>query len=620
MHGAELEVFDGVAFSKTGDTFVTVWKASARLHRSRWLYDLTDSLLPQSAGVVALLVVLPTSEPPDRATRIENSVRLRRLRPSLRRLVTVVPGDSFRMSIIRSVVRGMALSGGIARVHTVQATLERGVMEMRKSASGVTPSFDDIRRMITEQYEALDVDLDPWLADAGLDSSSRLPSRASGAMPSVSGIIECARADQAVPAVDIEPAVANAGALGERTIIPASPLRLPVPAPAAKPRFVRVRPADRGRLGVRRRPEVVSGPSSSPPPERDGQLPPTLGGRYRPVRLMGRGGTGSVYEVEHLHTGQRFALKLISERTFANEQALERFRREARVCAGIRCENVVRVIDADVATELHGAPYLVMDLLEGADLGRLCGDEPQPPERVVRWLRQVACALDQAHAAGVVHRDLKPENVFVTQKSDGSATVRVLDFGFAKSAVAAVGETASGEMLGTPRFMAPEQADPHGGRVTASCDLFALGLLAHKLLTGRHYWQSQLLVPLVREICFEPMPAPSERGSTRGASFDAWFARACDRDPARRFRSAGEQIEALSAALGTVVASGEPGVSPSLVARRMSDPRSRRRARLLRLAVAAMVLLTGAWLARAHSARGNRDVAGTAAGSPRATP
>src|SRR5579864_2689413 len=135
MDGAVQEVFDGVAFSKIGDTFVTVWRDSARLHRSRWLYDLVDTLLPQPGGVVALLVVLPTSEPPDRASRVENSVRLRRLRPSLRRLVTVVPGDSFRMSIIRSVVRGMALSGGIAGVHTVKATLERGVMEMRKSAS-----------------------------------------------------------------------------------------------------------------------------------------------------------------------------------------------------------------------------------------------------------------------------------------------------------------------------------------------------------------------------------------------------------------------------------------------------------------------------------------------------
>jgi serine/threonine-protein kinase len=280
-------------------------------------------------------------------------------------------------------------------------------------------------------------------------------------------------------------------------------------------------------------------------------LPPLIGGRYRPLRLLGRGGMGTVYEVEHSHTGEHFALKVLDHRTLAGELALERFRREARVWARIRSEHVVRVIDADVAPQLGGAPYLVMELLEGDSLGRLCGDTPQPPERVIDWLRQTARALDKAHALGIVHRDLKPENLFLCRRDDGTSMIlKVLDFGIAKVALDGGASTASGEILGTPLFMAPEQADLQAGQITPQADLFALGIIAHKLLTGRHYWQHRQFVLLVREICLQPMPPPSERRSSLGTAFDGWFAQACHRDPARRFKSAEEQVEALAVALG----------------------------------------------------------------------
>ncbi len=254
-------------------------------------------------------------------------------------------------------------------------------------------------------------------------------------------------------------------------------------------------------------------------------LPPLIGGRYRPVRLLGKGGMGAVYEVEHLHTGQRFALKVITPQPGAS---VERFKREARAASRIRSDHIVQVTDADVAPELGGAPFLVMELLEGSDLEGVTGKNPAAPEDVMDWLRQVARALAKAHDAGIVHRDLKPENLFLTTREDGSPLVKILDFGIAKFVAEGSTLTQSGGILGTPAYMAPEQTDSHGPAVTQRADLYAIGLIAFKLLTGRMYWRTGSLAQLLAQILAEPMPAASERGSTLGAPFDEWFRRACD--------------------------------------------------------------------------------------------
>src|SRR5580692_2233456 len=159
------------------------------------------------------------------------------------------------------------------------------------------------------------------------------------------------------------------------------------------------------------------------------ELPPEIGGRYRPIRIIGRGGMGVVYEVEHIHTGQRLALKVLTRQPGAS---VERFKREARATSRIQSDHIVRITDADVAPELGGAPFLVMELLDGMDLDQATEDKPARPEDVVDWLRQVARALTKAHDAGIVHRDLKPENLFLTRREDGSPLVKVLDFGIAK--------------------------------------------------------------------------------------------------------------------------------------------------------------------------------------------
>jgi serine/threonine protein kinase len=256
---------------------------------------------------------------------------------------------------------------------------------------------------------------------------------------------------------------------------------------------------------------------------------------------------GTVYEVEHTHTGQHLALKVLTQQLGASA---ERFKREARVASSIQSDHIVLVTDSDVAPELAGSPFLVMELLQGGDLERVTGDQPASPADVVGWLRQVARALDKAHAAGIVHRDLKPANLFLTRREDGSPLVKILDFGVAKMASEATVLTNSDSFLGTPGYMAPEQTDSRGPPVTLMADLYAIGLISFKLLTGRSYWKTGSLVQLLAQILVEPTPAPSERGSTLGPAFDAWFLRACHRDMSKRFASAGEEVEALAVALG----------------------------------------------------------------------
>jgi serine/threonine-protein kinase len=280
-------------------------------------------------------------------------------------------------------------------------------------------------------------------------------------------------------------------------------------------------------------------------------LPPVLGGRYRPLRPLGVGGMGAVYVVEHVHTGERLALKVLHTRARASNDAIERFKREARAMALVRSDHVVRVTDADVAPELDNAPFLVMELLEGTDLERATRGTPQSPRRVVEWLRQVCRGLERAHALDITHRDLKPENLFLTKHEDGSDLIKILDFGIAKVRADGAGSrTQTGQIVGTPKFMSPEQARGETDAVGPAADMWAVGLIAFRLLTGADYWTATAVTLLLAQIIYEPLVAPSARGCTIGSAFDAWFLRSCDRDPTKRWSSVREQVEALAEVLG----------------------------------------------------------------------
>ncbi len=283
-----------------------------------------------------------------------------------------------------------------------------------------------------------------------------------------------------------------------------------------------------------------------------------VAGRYRIVKQLGEGGVGAVFLVQHIHTDERLALKVLHTQVAMDPTTIERFRTEARAPARIDSDHIVRVTDADVAPELNGAPYLVMEFLRGRDLGaEVDARKKLDPKEVVLYLRQTARALDKAHGIGIVHRDLKPENIFLTVREDGTPCVKLLDFGIAKLTGASAGgvnqsKTKTGAVFGTPLYMAPEQARAQAHLVGPHTDVWALGLIAARLLMGGDYWQAETLSDLIVQIVVDPIPAPSQKGCTLGPAFDAWFVRCCQRDHTQRFHSAGEAIAELARSLNIV--------------------------------------------------------------------
>ena len=322
------------------------------------------------------------------------------------------------------------------------------------------------------------------------------------------------------------------------------------------------------------------------------QLPAVIGGRYRPIRLIAKGGMGAVYEVVHANTGEHLALKLMLARSLLTPELVERFRREARIHSSVKSEHVVRVVDADVAHEIDDVPFLVMELLAGRDFERICVEGQPSSTEVIGWMRQLAAALDKAHGEGVVHRDLKPENLFLAERDGLPPIVKILDFGVAKMASEADGHaTATGQILGTPRYMAPEQATD-AKQISAAADRFALGLITFRMLCGRHYFAGDNLVVLLRNVGRGPREKPSAIGSKLGPAFDAWFARACALAPRERFATCAEQVDALAQAIEIEPARG----------------RGRGRARAWVAALGACGLAAAAWAAVHRAAPGAAPV------------
>jgi serine/threonine-protein kinase len=295
--------------------------------------------------------------------------------------------------------------------------------------------------------------------------------------------------------------------------------------------------------------------------------------RYRVIRPLGEGGMGHVYLVQHVKTDERFALKVLRPDVVGSDAARERFRREARTPARIDSDHVARVVDSDIAPDLGGAPFLVMEFLRGRNQQELSDELGALEAReVLVYLRQAALALDKAHALGIVHRDLKPENLFLTTRDDGSPCVKVLDFGIAKLS-GATGDlvkakaTSTGEVFGTPLYMSPEQCKSEADRISSQTDIWALGLIAFRLLTGQDFWTATTLTHLVAQIAYEPMPRASERGMALGSRFDAWFARCCAREVEERFERASEAVQRLSEALGVDASPGAVELVATEVAR-----------------------------------------------------
>ncbi len=298
---------------------------------------------------------------------------------------------------------------------------------------------------------------------------------------------------------------------------------------------------------------------------------------YRVLRHLSAGGMGAVYVVEQVSTQRQRALKIMLPDLVRDPKNRERFTQEATVGARVRSDHLVEVVAAGIDEETE-TPWMAMELLEGDELAKVLEQRALSPGELLEVFRQLCHGLGAAHRGGLVHRDLKPENIFLAHaRREGSAyTVKILDFGIAK----VIGESRTAAMststLGSPLWMAPEQAEQ--GAIRPATDVWALGLIAFYALTGAYYWRIAhgdfAIAMLLKEIFVDPLDPASVRAALYGRAamippgFDAWFSRCVVRDPAQRFHDANEALAALIPVLSNaagvpVVAQTYPGPLPT---------------------------------------------------------
>jgi len=308
-------------------------------------------------------------------------------------------------------------------------------------------------------------------------------------------------------------------------------------------------------------------------PDRLGRL-----GRHEVIELLGQGGMGFVFKADDPTLSRLVALKVLLTPLAQDKKARERFRREARAAASVHSEHVVAIHAVEDTAPI---PYLVMEFVEGTSLhDRLKQDERPSWEEIARIGAEIADGLEAAHATGLVHRDVKPSNILLERVS---GRVKLSDFGLART-INDAGLTQTGCVVGTPEFMAPEQAE--GGSCDHRADLFSLGSVLYKMCTGNPPFSAETTFAVLRRTR-EDAPTPINR--TRPdvpAGLLAVIARLLEKDPANRYGSAAEVAEALRAIdLGTAAGPEQRGGG------REARQRSSRRIRVGWMAVAASLLL-----------------------------
>jgi len=231
----------------------------------------------------------------------------------------------------------------------------------------------------------------------------------------------------------------------------------------------------------------------------DPMIGTVIGGRYEVIRLIGKGGMGSIYEVRNTRLGRQFALKILTGDAAANPEVLQRFRREADVISKIKHPNIVEVIDWEALED--GSPAMVMEYLQGEDLGRRIEDGQLPWPQLARIADQVLAALSIAHANGIVHRDLKPQNIFLAQDDSGDERVKLLDFGVSKVRDSKSLVTTDARLLGTPAYMSPEQSEGRADDVGGHTDVWAIGAILYEMATGTVPFDADNLPAILYKIC-----------------------------------------------------------------------------------------------------------------------
>ena len=299
-----------------------------------------------------------------------------------------------------------------------------------------------------------------------------------------------------------------------------------------------------------------------------GHIGELIAGRYRVLKVIGQGGFGAVFKAQHTATGDTVAIKVLRTDVAESQDVVARFRQEAKATSKLKHPNTVRVFDFGQMDD--GNLYIAMEFLEGRTLSELMRKEgPIEPRRIVHIAGQVLKALSEAHSKGIVHRDLKPDNIFIQVVHNESDYVKVLDFGIAKSLTGdstQVDMTSTGAILGTPRYMSPEQA--RGAPIDARTDLYSLGLILYECMTGVTPFEADSPLSMLLKRVQEESPRvhdclilPTPEGMC-----DVVL-RSLQREPELRWASADEMLHAMIASVDTVLLEAKigvprPGVEP----------------------------------------------------------
>lgn len=280
-------------------------------------------------------------------------------------------------------------------------------------------------------------------------------------------------------------------------------------------------------------------PSDTDPAKRtEGTRLPQIDG-YEVQSILGRGGMGVVYRARHLKLNRTVALKMLLSGAYADLYELARFQREAEAVAALNHPNIVHVHDVG---ELDGQPYFTMEFIEGQSLAEALAGTPQPARQSAEFVSMLARAVQAAHAGGIIHRDLKPGNVLLAK--DG--TPKISDFGLARRFDNEAALTLTGARMGTPSYMAPEQAAGHTSQIGPSVDIYALGAILYEMLTGRPPFRAETAIETERQVIQDEPIAPSRFNTKVPRDLETICLKCLHKEQARRYPTAGALADDLS--------------------------------------------------------------------------
>jgi serine/threonine-protein kinase len=336
-------------------------------------------------------------------------------------------------------------------------------------------------------------------------------------------------------------------------------------------------------------PEAPTGADVIQPVRHATELPQVPG--YRVEALLGHGGMGVVYRAWHLRLNRAVALKMLLAGPCARPKELERFQREAEAVAGLRHGNIVQVYDVG---DVDGRPYFTMELVEGGNLADQIQGVPQPARQAAALVVTLAEAIHAAHQGGIVHRDLKPANVLLTREG----TPKVTDFGLARRLEGHGGLTQSGLPMGTPSYMAPEQARGEKGAIGPATDVYALGAILYEMLTGRPPFRAETSAGTLQQVLHEDPELPSRWNPGVPRNLEIICLKCLRKEPRQRYATAAALAEDIQRFLrGEAIAARPAGPAERLA--RWVRRRPARAALVLGIVLTVLVLAVGtAWRIR----------------------